>query len=41
MQAGAREVYLIDGPMARQSEQDLTIQETSGGMIVDMGGGSS
>ena len=41
MQAGAREVYLIEGPMGAAIGAGLPIQETSGNMIVDMAGGSS
>ena len=39
MQAGAREVYLIEEPMAAAIGAGLPIQEPGGNMIVDMGGG--
>ncbi|MEI8347419.1 MAG: rod shape-determining protein [Pseudomonadota bacterium] len=40
-QAGAREVYLIDEPMAAAIGADLPITEASGNMIVDIGGGTT
>ena len=36
--AGAREVYLIEEPMAAAIGAGLPVQEASGNMIVDMGG---
>ena len=41
MQAGAREVYLIEEPMAAALGAGLPIQEPGGNMIVDMGGGTT
>ena len=40
-QAGAKEVYLIEEPMAAAIGVGLPIQEASGNMIVDIGGGTS
>lgn len=40
-QAGAREVYLIEEPMAAAIGADLPIQEPNGNMIVDIGGGTT
>ncbi|MFN8944939.1 MAG: rod shape-determining protein, partial [Pseudobdellovibrionaceae bacterium] len=39
--AGAREVYLIEEPMAAAIGAGLPITEPSGNMIVDMGGGTT
>ena len=39
--AGAREVYLIDEPMAAALGADLNITEPSGNMVVDIGGGTT
>ncbi len=39
--AGAREVYLIEEPMAAAIGAGLPITEPSGNMIVDLGGGTS
>ncbi len=39
--AGAREVYLIDEPMAAALGAGLPITEPSGNMIVDIGGGTT
>ncbi|HMQ10242.1 MAG TPA: rod shape-determining protein [Oligoflexia bacterium] len=39
--AGAREVYLIDEPMAAAIGAGLSITEPSGNMIVDIGGGTT
>ncbi len=39
--AGAREVYLVEEPMAAAIGADLPIQEPSGNMIVDIGGGTT
>ena len=38
--AGAREVYLIEQPMASAIGVGLPVQEPSGNMIVDIGGGT-
>ncbi|MFQ5847115.1 MAG: rod shape-determining protein [Candidatus Methylomirabilales bacterium] len=40
-QAGAREVYLIEEPMAAAIGAALPVQEPSGNMIVDIGGGTT
>lgn len=40
-QAGAREVYLIDEPMAAAIGAGIQIQEPQGNMIVDIGGGTT
>jgi rod shape-determining protein MreB and related proteins len=40
-QAGAREVYLIEEPMAAAIGCGLPVQEASGNMIVDIGGGTT
>ncbi|MCY4524942.1 MAG: rod shape-determining protein [Halobacteriovoraceae bacterium] len=40
-QAGAREVYLIEEPMAAAIGAGLPIKEPSGNMIVDIGGGTT
>jgi rod shape-determining protein MreB len=40
-QAGAREVYLVEEPMAAAVGANLPIQEPSGNMIVDVGGGTT
>ena len=39
--AGAREVYLIEEPMAAAIGAGLPINEPSGNMIVDIGGGTT
>jgi len=41
MAAGAREVYLIEEPIAASIGAGLPLAETSGSMIVDIGGGTS
>ena len=41
MQAGAREVYLIEEPTAAAIGAGLPIQEPGGNMIVDIGGGTT
>lgn len=41
LQAGAREVYLIDEPLAAAIGAEMPIQEPQGNMIVDIGGGTS
>lgn len=40
-QAGAREVYLIEEPMAAAIGAGLPIQEPTGNMIIDIGGGTT
>jgi len=40
-QAGAREVYLIEEPMAAAIGAGLPVQEPPGSMIVDIGGGTT
>lgn len=40
-QAGAREVYLIDEPMAAAIGANILVSEPSGSMIVDIGGGTT
>ena len=39
--AGAREVYLIDEPMAAAIGAGLPVSEATGSMVVDIGGGST
>lgn len=41
MQAGAKEVYLIEEPMAAAIGSALEVGEPSGNMIVDIGGGTT
>ncbi len=41
LHAGAREVYLIEEPMAAAIGARLPIQEASGNMIIDIGGGTT
>jgi len=41
LSAGAREVYLIEEPMAASIGADLPVTEASGSMVVDIGGGTS
>ena len=41
MQAGAREVYLIEEPMAAAIGAGMHIEEPSGSMIIDIGGGTT
>lgn len=41
MQAGAKEVYLIEEPMAAAIGSRLDVGEPSGNMIVDIGGGTT
>ncbi len=41
MSAGAREVYLIDEPMAAALGAGLPVTEPSGNMIIDIGGGTT
>lgn len=40
-QAGAREVYLIEEPMAASIGSDLAVSEPHGNMICDIGGGTT
>ena len=39
--AGAREVYLMDEPMAAAMGAGLPVEEASGSMVVDVGGGTT
>ena len=41
LQAGAKEVYLIEEPMAAAIGADLDVAEPSGNIIVDIGGGTT
>ena len=41
LQAGAKEVYLIEEPMAAAIGASLDIGEPSGSMVVDIGGGTT
>ncbi len=41
MGAGAREVYLIEEPMAAAIGSDLPIKDPTGSMVLDIGGGTS
>ena len=41
MQAGARNAYLIEEPMAAAIGAGLPIQEPTGNMVVDIGGGTT
>jgi rod shape-determining protein MreB len=41
LSAGAREVYLIEEPMAAAIGADLPVTEASGSLVVDIGGGTS
>jgi rod shape-determining protein MreB len=41
LQGGAREAYLIEEPMAAAIGADLPVEEPSGSMVVDIGGGTS
>ncbi|MEF3254830.1 MAG: rod shape-determining protein, partial [Deferribacterales bacterium] len=41
IQAGAREVYIVEEPMAAAIGAGLPIQEPTGNMIVDIGGGTT
>lgn len=41
LQAGAKEVYLIEEPMAAAIGANLEVAEPSGNMIVDIGGGTT
>jgi rod shape-determining protein MreB len=39
--AGAREIYLIEEPMAAAIGADLPVKEATGNMIIDIGGGTT
>ena len=39
--AGARDVYLIEEPMAAALGAGMAIEEASGAMVLDIGGGTS
>ena len=39
--AGAREVYLIEEPMAAAIGADLPVKEATGNMVIDIGGGTT
>jgi rod shape-determining protein MreB len=41
LQAGAKEAYLIEEPMAAAIGANLPVEEPTGSMIVDIGGGTS
>jgi len=41
LSAGARDVYLIEEPMAAAIGADLPVTEASGSMVVDIGGGTT
>lgn len=41
LQAGAKEAYLIEEPMAAAIGSNLPVEEPTGSMIVDVGGGTS
>ena len=41
LHAGAREVFMIEEPMAAAIGVGLPIQEPSGNMIIDIGGGTT
>ena len=41
IQAGARQAYLIEEPMAAAMGADLPVTEPTGSMVVDIGGGTS
>ena len=41
VQAGARQAYLIEEPMAAAMGADLPVTEPTGSMVVDIGGGTS
>ena len=41
LHAGAKEVYLIEEPMAAAIGANLPVEEPSGSMVVDIGGGTS
>jgi rod shape-determining protein MreB len=39
--AGARDVYLIEEPMAAALGAGMAIEEASGAMVIDIGGGTT
>ena len=41
LQAGAREVYIIEEPMAAAIGANLDVAEPAGNIIVDIGGGTT
>ena len=41
IQAGARQAYLIEEPMAAAIGADLPVEEPTGSMVIDIGGGTS
>ena len=41
MQAGARQAYLIEEPMAAAIGADLPVEEPTGSMVIDIGGGTT
>lgn len=41
IQAGARQAYLIEEPMAAAIGADLPIEDPTGSMVVDIGGGTT
>ncbi|HEX6103666.1 MAG TPA: rod shape-determining protein, partial [Alphaproteobacteria bacterium] len=41
IEAGAREVYLIEEPMAAAIGADLPVQRATGSMVIDAGGGTT
>ena len=41
IQAGARQVYLIEEPMAAAIGADLPVEEPTGSMVIDIGGGTT
>ena len=41
IQAGARQAYLIDEPMAAAIGADLPVEEPTGSMVIDIGGGTT
>ena len=41
IQAGARRVYLIEEPMAAAIGADLPVEEPTGSMVIDIGGGTT
>ena len=41
IQAGGREVYILDEPMAGAIGANLNVNDPEGNMIVDIGGGTS
>ena len=41
IQAGAKEVYLMEEPMAAAIGADLNVEEPSGSIVVDIGGGTT